>query len=65
MPLFLMLTFTGEGPNACGCGAEVPGTNHWHGVDEIEMPWWTCESCGLHLVVNGGEIAIYGSEVLL
>lgn len=54
------MIFTGEGPNACTCGHELPGTAHW---SDDRLPFTTCPACGLHYVLEGDEVAIYASVV--
>lgn len=56
--------FSGEGPNHCTCGAELPGTSHWYGVGNVPMPYWRCD-CGLYFVDEGTHISIYSAEALL
>lgn len=51
------MIFTGEGPNFCACGTELPGVAHWH--DDF-MPWTTCLACGLNYVLEAGQVLIYG-----
>lgn len=51
--------FTGEGPNRCECGQELPGTSHWS--DEA-MPAVTCPACKLHHVLEDGGVAIYATD---
>lgn len=50
------MIFTGEGPNRCLCGVDLPGTSHWS--DEA-LPATTCPSCGLDYVLEAGQVLIY------
>ena len=55
------MIFTGEGPNTCVCLAELPGTSHW---SNDALPFTTCPDCGLHYVLEDGEVACYSGEAL-